>query len=272
MHEDFGGPKRGEWAERALKQRRASVASIKINITGTFCRRANRITQFHSPYFVVAPRASRSVQFVMAVSFSPNGEMLASGGGDGKINVYSVADNFSRMYTLEGHTHWLSTLSFSPSSTRLVSGSFDKSIRLWNATEGTLLETVDKAHTNIILAVAHSPNGDLIASGSQQSTIKIWDAKTLKLKFAINDAHPNSVNDFSFAPTGPFLLSASKDTTVKVIKIALLDSYVKRSSVLLAYLRFAENVNTIEGSEAQNSKRPAAPTPPNSRAGCCSAA
>jgi len=35
--------------ERALKKRRASAASFKINVTGTFCRKANRsITQFHS--------------------------------------------------------------------------------------------------------------------------------------------------------------------------------------------------------------------------------
>jgi len=47
----------------------------------------------------------------------------------------------------------------------------------------------------------------------------------------------------------PFLLSASNDRTVKVINIALLDSYMKGSPVLLAYLRFAEAVNTSSGSE-----------------------
>jgi len=58
----------GERAKRAFKQRRASAASIKMQnkqVTGTFCRRTNRITHFHSlrsPYFIVAPRASRSVQ------------------------------------------------------------------------------------------------------------------------------------------------------------------------------------------------------------------
>ena len=57
------------------------------------------------------------------------------------------------------------------------------------------------------------------------------------------------IYDLSFTPTGPFLLSASDDKTVKVIKIALLDSYVKRSPVLLAYLRFSESVNSASGSE-----------------------
>ena len=52
--------------------------------------------------------------------------------------------------------------------------------------------------------------------------------------FAIDDPHSCGVNDLSFTPKGPFLLSASSDKTVKVIKIAIFDSYVKGSPVLLA--------------------------------------
>jgi len=66
---------------------------------------------------------------VYAMVFSSNGEMLATSGMDKKINVYSVANDFSRMHTLEGHTGWVWSLSFSPESTRLVSCSNDKAIR-----------------------------------------------------------------------------------------------------------------------------------------------
>jgi len=38
----------------------------------------------------------------VVVAFSPNSEMFASGGDDRKINVYSVANDFSRMHILEG--------------------------------------------------------------------------------------------------------------------------------------------------------------------------
>ena len=176
--------------------------------------------------------------------------MLASAGQDKKINVYSVANDFSRMHTMYGHTDAIFSLSFSPDSTRLVSGGADKSIRLWNPTEGTLLKKVYNAHKiYYISAVAHSPNGNLIASGSAESMIKIWDAKTLNLKFAISDAHSSNVNDLSFTLKGPFLLSASDDKTLKVIKIVLLDSYVRRSPVLLTYLRFSDAVHKFEGSE-----------------------
>jgi len=188
---------------------------------------------------------------VEVVVFSPNGELLATAGYGKKIEVYSVANDFSRMHTMEGHmeghTNMIWSLSFSSDNPRLVSGCNKGSIRLWNSTEGTLLKTVNNAHSKWISAVAHSPNGNLLASGSRDSTIKIWDAKTLKLKFAIDDAHSNGARDLSFTPTAPFLLSASWDTTVKVIKIALLESYERRDAVLLAYLRFSDAVHNGDG-------------------------
>jgi len=183
---------------------------------------------------------------VFVVVFSPNGKMLATSSWVKKINVYSVANDFSCMQTMEGHTKSIYSLSSPSDSTRLVSAGYDESIRLWDPTAGSLLKTVDNAHTNSITAITNSPNENLIASGSYDSTIKIWDAKTLKLKFVIFDAHSDGVNDLCFTTTGPFLLSASDDSTVKVIKIALLDSYQKRFPVLLAYLRFNDTVDESE--------------------------
>jgi len=59
---------------------------------------------------------------VFAMVFSPNGELLATASEDEKIIVYSVANDFSRMHTLEGHTSHIRSLSFSPDSNRLRLG------------------------------------------------------------------------------------------------------------------------------------------------------
>jgi len=56
--------------------------------------------------------------FVRAVVYSTNGDMLATAGLDSKINVYSVANDFSHMRTMEGHTGYVGSLFFSPDSTR----------------------------------------------------------------------------------------------------------------------------------------------------------
>ena len=68
----------------------------------------------------------------------------------------------------------------------------------------------------------------------------------------IDDAHSREVMDLSFTPKGPFLLSASDYIFFKVFKIALLDSYERRSPVLLAYLRFSDAVHKSEEVEEVN--------------------
>ena len=59
--------------------------------------------------------------FVFAVVFSPNNAVLATAGYDTKIYVYSVANDFFRMFTLQGPTGIIWSLFFSPDHTRLVS-------------------------------------------------------------------------------------------------------------------------------------------------------
>ena len=63
-----------------------------------------------------------------ALAFSPNGEMLALGGGygDKQLELFSVADDFPLIHTLEGY-HCVNALSFSPDGSRLCSASDDDS-------------------------------------------------------------------------------------------------------------------------------------------------
>ena len=72
--------------------------------------------------------------------------MLATGSRDRAIKIYDVADDFSLMHTLEGHTSWVNSVSFDNDSAHLCSGGVDKSVRLWNAKEGKLLKSIENAH------------------------------------------------------------------------------------------------------------------------------
>ena len=65
----------------------------------------------------------------MAVSVSPDGSTVVTGGGDKVIKTWSQF--LEPCQCLEGHSRYVTSLSFSPCGQILVSGSNDKSIRVW---------------------------------------------------------------------------------------------------------------------------------------------
>jgi len=176
---------------------------------------------------------------VDVVVFSPNGEMLACGGGrsDEVVRVYSVVNKFAVLYKMSPTDYTIEDLCFSSDNTRIYCVDFRGMLIVWNPTEGTKVEIPVNGSGQQL--VAYSPYGDLLACYSG-GNIEVWDAKKLKIpKFSIDVP----VDDFCFSQMGPFLLTSSEDTNVNLIKIAFLESHEKRFVVLLAFVRFTESVN-----------------------------
>ncbi|KAE8371623.1 ankyrin repeat-containing domain protein [Aspergillus bertholletiae] len=75
--------------------------------------------------------------WVQSVTFSPDGQILASGSDDYTIRLWDVKSGH-HLHTLEGHSYWVQSVTFSPDGQILASGSFNHTIQLWNAKTGAL--------------------------------------------------------------------------------------------------------------------------------------
>ena len=115
---------------------------------------------------------------VNSVSFSPDGQTLASGSNDDTVRLWDVSTG-KPLQTLSGHTANINSVSFSPDSRVLASGSSDNTIRLWDVRSGKYLVTLS-GHTNAVYSVAFSPKGRFIASGSRDGTVLLWDVTIAK--------------------------------------------------------------------------------------------
>ncbi|KAI1176475.1 vegetative incompatibility protein HET-E-1 [Nemania sp. FL0916] len=111
-----------------------------------------------------------------AVAFSPNGQLLASGSGEGTIRVLAVSSGALLQFMQVDYTV-VKSIAFSPDSKFIASGYNDDKIRLWVRDTGELVRTL-VGHTRPVGSVAWSPDGKLLASGSLDQTVGLWAAET----------------------------------------------------------------------------------------------
>lgn len=147
---------------------------------------------------------------VLAVEVSPDGQIIATGGGDQTAKLWQRDGTL--LHTLQHSISSVYALRFTPDGRRLVTSSVDGKIYLWSR-EGKLLKSF-QGHNAAIWAITISPDGQYIASASEDSTIHLWslDGKLLNTL----SGHQGGVWGVAFGPDGKLLVSSSMDGTVKL--------------------------------------------------------
>ena len=150
---------------------------------------------------------------VLAVAFSPDGKLLATGDGNSEVHVWQVADG-QQLLTYRGHGNWIWSVAFSPDGTMLASGSADQTVRLWDVHTGRALKVL-LGHTHSVRSVAFSPDGTKLASASSDRTVRLWDVRTGQAVNTLED-HTNWVWSVAWSPDGNAIATTSDDQTVKL--------------------------------------------------------
>lgn len=148
---------------------------------------------------------------VMSVTFSPNGQIIASGSKDKTVKLWKR--NGKLLKTLAGHQAWVNSVSFSPDGKMLASASDDGTVKLWSS-KGVLLRTIN-AHNNWVLGVSFSPDGQTIATAGYDNMVKLWNINGKLVKTFLKGAS-DSVTSVSFSPDGQIIASSSYDGKVKL--------------------------------------------------------
>ena len=149
---------------------------------------------------------------VNSVVFSPNGNMIASGSGNGTIRLWNAHTGEFIKY-LEGHTKSVNSVVFSPNGNTLISTGED-GVCLWDVNTG---EYIDEWQIPAVSA-AFSPDGKTCAIASEMG-IFVRSAHTLQfvesltrnrgLEDEFRGIYIGSIESVTFSPDGNTIVSCS---------------------------------------------------------------
>ncbi len=149
---------------------------------------------------------------VTSVTWSPNGDRIASGSYDRTVQVWDAA-NGGHIYIYHGHNKRVTCVAWSPDGTRIASGSDDSTVQVWNAVNGSHIYTY-RGHSDDVHRVTWSPDSTRIASGSNDHTVQVWNAHDGSQVLIHRD--PIYVWALAWSPNGKRIASGSSDSLVLV--------------------------------------------------------
>ncbi len=153
------------------------------------------------------------VGIVNALSFTPDGKMLASAGIDKSIRLWDIISH-KPIAILHGHDATVLSIVFSPDGKILASASGDKTIKLWNIKLQHNFSTI-KLPEGVARSIAFSPDGKTLVSGGTDKVIWLWDVLSQQ-SLAMIKGHEAPIYSVAFSPDGKILASAGSDKTVRL--------------------------------------------------------
>jgi serine/threonine protein kinase len=197
---------------------------------------------------------AQNTDAVWAVTFSPDGQTIASGSQDTTLKLWdiktrketkSLVGDFSPIYAVDfnsdgteissgsglwrilewnlttgkeypplEHLATIWSIDVSPDNQKIASASADKTVKIWDRQTGTILQNLTD-HQDQVYAVVFSPDGQLLVTASQDKTIKIWRVETGELLNTLT-GHLEGVRSLAISADGKIIVSGSLDDTVKV--------------------------------------------------------
>lgn len=157
---------------------------------------------------------------VLALDFSPDGKVLATGGGiptrGGELKLWNVADGALAREIKDAHSDSVYAIEFSPDGKRLASGAADKLMKVFEVETGKFARSFE-GHTHHVLGVSWMRHGRTLASAGGDSAIKLWDFDSGEQKRTIGGVS-REITAFQFLDYSPEALAASGDNQLRLIK------------------------------------------------------
>ncbi|CAH1981259.1 unnamed protein product [Acanthoscelides obtectus] len=150
------------------------------------------------------------------ISYSGDGQMIVTGGEDGKVKLWNIHSGFC-FVTFTEHTNAVSDVAISGAKRFVVSASYDGTVRTYDLKRYRNFRTFTSTKPVQFSCVSVDSSGEFVAAGGQDVfEICLWSVKTGRL-LEVLAGHEGPVSSLTFSPiiSNTTLVSVSWDKTLK---------------------------------------------------------
>ncbi|CAG8586694.1 19333_t:CDS:2 [Dentiscutata erythropus] len=167
---------------------------------------------------------------VCGLKWSYDGEQLASGGNDNRVNIWDARSSIPKI-TKNNHLAAVKAVAWCPWKNNLLAtggGSFDRQIHFWNTSSASRLKSIDTGSqvTSIIWSKEYQ---ELLSThGFPEHHMSIWSYPKCR-KIIDIQAHDTRVLHSAISPDGQVVATAASDENLKFWRVFQSQSKNERS-------------------------------------------
>jgi WD40 repeat protein len=151
---------------------------------------------------------------IYTLKFSPDGQWLAVGDGDGVIRLWELATR--QFKTLSAGDKPITALAFSPELRELAAGCSDGTLRRWSLASSAEIPNRWHGHTGRVTSLLYSRDGSQLFTGSRDSPVRVWPRESDEVVDEIRGLFSKEYGNFLFSPDGKTMAAGCTGAVVKV--------------------------------------------------------
>ncbi|GAB4246580.1 MAG: hypothetical protein Kow0027_07800 [Saprospiraceae bacterium] len=148
-------------------------------------------------------------------SILPLDDRLLTGGGKGKLNVWSL-EKGELISSLPVTNTSIRAIAFSSLRNEVALACSDNCIYLLDAETLEVRQVISQAHNSSVFALAYTRSGQVLYSGGRDALLNAWQLEPEPQLLKSVPAHNYTINALQLICEEKYLVTASRDKTLKV--------------------------------------------------------
>ncbi|CAB5320268.1 unnamed protein product [Rhizophagus irregularis] len=157
---------------------------------------------------------------VYGLKWNSNGDQLASGGNDNRVNIWDARASTPRL-TKNNHVTAVKALSWCPWQNHILAsggGSYDRHIHFWNVSSDARVKSIDTGSQVTSIIWSKDFKELLSTHGFPNHNMTIWSYPTLN-KTADIPAHESDILHSTISPDNQVVATAASDENLKFWRV-----------------------------------------------------